>query len=98
MSNATDQVAHDQLRSFVERVERLEEEIKAMNEDKADVYQEAKSNGFDVKVLKRVISERRRDPSERQEADAIFEIYWEAVGGAVGTVRATRVHAGEAAH
>jgi len=97
VSNATDEVAHDQLRSFVEWVERLEEEIKALNEDKADVYQEAKSSGFDVKVLKRVISERRRDPSERQEADAIFEIYWNAIGGAVGTVPA-RVHAREAAH
>lgn len=97
MSNSTEEVAQDQLRAFVGRVERLEEEIKALNEDKADVYAEAKSNGFDVKVLKRVIAERRRDPSERSEAETIFELYWQAVGGTIGTLPA-RVHAHEAAH
>jgi len=83
-----------QLRSFVERVERLEEEIKALNDDKRDIYAEAKGNGFDTKVLKRVIAERRKDASERDEADAIFDLYWAEVHG---TGIATPVRVQEAA-
>lgn len=79
----TEAVAADQLRSFVERIERIErieEEIKGLNEDKSDIYKEAKANGFDVKVLRKVVALRRKDYAERQEEDAILEIYMQALG------------------
>lgn len=77
----SDGVAQDQLVAFVERIERLEEEARAINSDKSEVYKEAKGNGFDVKVLKRVVAERRMDRSERLEREAIFDLYWNAVNG-----------------
>ena len=55
-------VAGDQLRAFVERIERIEEEIKGLTEDKKDIYAEAKGNGFDVKILREVIRVRKQDP------------------------------------
>jgi uncharacterized protein (UPF0335 family) len=76
----TESVAADQLRSFVERIERIEEEIKGLNDDKRDIYSEAKGNGFDTKVLKKVVALRRKDYAERQEEDAILEMYMQALG------------------
>ncbi len=73
-------VAQDQLRSFVERIERLEEEKKTISDDIKDVYAEAKGNGFDTKVLRRVISLRKQDQNERQEQDAILDLYLQALG------------------
>lgn len=73
-------IARDQLRAFVERIERLDEEGKAINQDKADVYGEAKSMGYDTKILKKVIAARRKDKNERMEEDAIFESYMLALG------------------
>jgi uncharacterized protein (UPF0335 family) len=73
-------VAADQLRSFVDRIERIEEEIKGLNGDKSDIYKEAKMNGFDVKVLRKVVALRRKDYAERQEEDAILEMYMQALG------------------
>lgn len=78
-------VAADQLRAFVERIERLEEEMKVINDDKKDVYAEAKANGFDVKILKRVIAWRRKQPHEREEEDAVFDLYVHALGMAGGS-------------
>ncbi|WP_062223197.1 DUF2312 domain-containing protein [Aureimonas sp. D3] len=80
MSNATDEVAQDQLRSFVERIERLEEEKKTIADDIKDVYAEAKGNGFDTKVLRKVISLRKQDAQERQEQEAIMDLYLQALG------------------
>lgn len=80
LERSPDHVAAEQLRSFVERIERLEAEIKELNSDKADVYAEAKSNGFDVKVLKQVVAIRRQDKAERQEREAILELYLNALG------------------
>ncbi|ALN74248.1 MULTISPECIES: DUF2312 domain-containing protein [Aureimonas] len=80
MSNATDDVAQDQLRSFVERIERLEEEKKTISDDIKDVYAEAKGNGFDTKVLRKVISLRKQDAQERQEQEAILDLYLQALG------------------
>lgn len=74
-------VARDQLRSFVERVERIESEIKDLNDDKSDVYGEARSMGFDVKVLKKVVAKRKMDSAKRDEEDAIFDMYWHALHG-----------------
>ncbi len=79
MSQVED-VAQDQLRSFVERIERLEEEKKTIGEDIVDVYAEAKGNGFDTKVLRKVISLRKQDANERAEQDAILELYLQALG------------------
>lgn len=80
-------VARDQLKSIVERVERLESEIKALNDDKSDIYKEARSNGFDVKAIKKVVAQRKLDSGERQEVDLVFETYWNAVHG-LGLVHA----------
>ena len=72
--------AKDQLRAFVERVERLEEEKKAIADDIRDVYGEAKANGFDVKALRRVVRLRKIDINERKEQEAVLETYLHALG------------------
>ncbi len=72
--------AKDQLKSIVERVEKLEEEKKAISEDIRDVYAEAKGNGFDVKALRAIIRMRKQEPTERQEQEAILETYMHALG------------------
>lgn len=72
--------AKDQLKAFVERVERLEEEKKALSDDIRDVYAEAKGNGFDVKTLRVVVRLRKQDVNERKEQEAILETYMHALG------------------
>lgn len=73
-------VARDQLRSIVERIERLEEEKKAIADDIRDVYAEAKANGFDTKILRQVVALRKKDLTERQEEDAVRDLYMTALG------------------
>ena len=73
-------VARDQLRSIVERIERLEEEKKNIADDIREVYAEAKGNGFDTKVLRQVVRLRKQDLSERQEQDAVRDLYLQALG------------------
>ncbi len=73
-------VAREQLRTIIERIERLEEEKKAIADDIRDIYGEAKSNGFDTKVLRQVVRLRKQDLSERQEQDAIRDLYLNALG------------------
>lgn len=73
-------VAGDQLRAFVERIERLEEEKKVIADDIKDVYAEAKGNGFDVKILRKVISLRKKKPEEREEEEAVLDLYMHALG------------------
>jgi uncharacterized protein (UPF0335 family) len=72
--------AKDQLKAFVERVERLEEEKKAISDDIKDVYAEAKGNGFDVKALRTIIRLRKQDADERREQETILETYMHALG------------------
>jgi uncharacterized protein (UPF0335 family) len=72
--------ARDHLKAFVERVERLEEEKKALSDDIRDVYSEAKANGFDVKALRAVVRLRKQDVDERKEQEAILETYLQALG------------------
>ena len=72
--------AKDQLKAFVERVERLEEEKKAIADDIRDVYAEAKANGFDVKALRTIVRLRRIDVEERREQEAVLETYMHALG------------------
>ena len=73
--------AADQLRSFVERLERLQEEIDSINEDKRDAYAEAKGSGFDVKIIREVLKIRRQDKSEREEREAVLDLYLQALEG-----------------
>jgi uncharacterized protein (UPF0335 family) len=75
-----DPVAGDQLKSIVQRIERLEEEKKTINDDIKEVYAEAKGNGYDAKVLRKVIAMRKRDLDERKEEEAIMDLYLQAVG------------------
>ncbi len=76
----TQGVARDQLRAFVERIERLEEEKKTIADDIKDVYGEAKAMGFDTKVLRKVISIRKLDQNERMEQEAVLDTYLHALG------------------
>lgn len=73
-------VAADQLRAFVERIERLEEEKKTIADDIKNVYGEAKSTGFNTKILKKVIALRKMDDGKRMEEDAILDTYLIALG------------------
>ena len=72
--------AKDQLRAFIERVERLEEEKKALADDIRDVFAEAKGTGFDVKALRAVLKLRKQDVDERREHETILETYMQALG------------------
>jgi uncharacterized protein (UPF0335 family) len=75
-----DSVAQDQIKAFIERIERLEEEKAAIAGDIKEVYAEAKGNGFDTKVLRKVISIRKQDHAERLEQEALLELYMTALG------------------
>lgn len=72
--------SQSQLRQFIEQIERLEEEKKALSADIRDKFLEAKAIGFDPKIMKKVISLRKRSKSERQEEDAVLETYLHAMG------------------
>lgn len=72
--------AKDRLRSFVERVERLEEEKKALSDDIKEVYAEAKGEGFDVKIMRQVVRLRKMDKADFQEAEAMLDLYLSALG------------------
>lgn len=73
-------VPREQLKSIIERVERLEEEKKATASDIRDVYAEAKGNGFDVKALRTIVRMRAENPEDRAEREAILETYKAALG------------------
>ena len=76
----TDSVSAEQLRQFIERIERLEEEKRAFTDDIKDVFSEAKSTGFDVKTMNAVLRLRRMEKHHRDEADALLETYRTALG------------------
>ena len=73
-------VAADQLRLFIERIERLEEEKRALVDDIRDVYAEAKANGYDSKIMRQIVRLRRLETHTRQEMDALLETYRTALG------------------
>ena len=73
-------VAAEELKQFVERIERLEEEKKAIADDIKDVFAELKGRGFDVKAIRSILRIRKQDHSERQEQEAILELYMNALG------------------
>jgi uncharacterized protein (UPF0335 family) len=73
-------VAGERLRSIVDRIERLEEERKALGSDIKDIYAEAKSAGFDVKVLRQLIRIRKQEPAEIEEQETLLDVYRRAIG------------------
>ena len=72
--------AEGQLKAIVERIERLEEEKKTIAADIKEVYAEAKGNGYDIKILRKVISLRKKEVSERLEEEAMLDVYLSALG------------------
>jgi uncharacterized protein (UPF0335 family) len=73
-------IAADELRLLIERIERLEEEKKAIADDVKDVYGEAKSRGYDTKTIRTIVRLRKMEPNDRQEAEAMIETYMQALG------------------
>ncbi len=73
-------IAADQLRLYLERIERLEEEKRGITDDIRDVYSEAKSNGYDAKVMRQIVKLRRMEAHARQEWEAVLETYKDALG------------------
>jgi uncharacterized protein (UPF0335 family) len=76
----TSGIAADRLRSFIERIERLEEDRTGLNSDIREVLSEAKSAGFDTKTIRQIVRLRKLEPSERQEQEHLLEVYRSAVG------------------
>jgi len=87
MSRPTE-IAGDQLRAIVERIEHIDEEIKELNEGKKEIYLEAKGNGFDVKILREVIRVRKQDQEERDEQESLLDVYMQAIEGAAPEAKA----------
>lgn len=73
-------IAGEALRQFIERIERLEEEKKALTLDISDVYKTAKSQGYDVKIMRRIVALRRLDDNEREETEQLLDLYKAALG------------------
>jgi uncharacterized protein (UPF0335 family) len=82
------EVAGDQLRTIVERIENVEEEIRELNEAKKEIYAEAKGNGFDVKILREVIRVRKQDQKELDEKETLLDTYLQAIKGSSVTKKA----------
>ena len=72
-------LAGDRIRSFVERIEQLETELKELNEGKKEVFAEAKGEGFDVKVLKEILKIRKQDKDQRDEQESLLDLYLQAM-------------------
>lgn len=79
--DAVSNLAAQELQSFVRRIESLDDEIRALNSDKSEVFKEVKGAGFTAKTLRKVVAARRMDATERDNADEEFELYWNAVHG-----------------
>jgi uncharacterized protein (UPF0335 family) len=79
-SETAQTVAAGQLRAFVERIERLEEDKRAIADDIKDVYAEMKAQGFDTRAVRQIVRLRRKDQAERQEEEAILDLYKAALG------------------
>ena len=79
MTDAVVSIAGDRIRSIVERIEHIEEEIKALNEGKREIFLEAKGEGFDVKVIKEILRLRKQDKDERDEHESLLDLYLSAM-------------------
>ena len=73
-------VAGEQLRALIERIERITEEIKGLQDDVKDVYAEAKGNGFDTKIMRKIIALRKKDEAVRQEEATLLDLYMQSIG------------------
>ena len=73
-------ITGEHLRQYIERIERLEEEKKVIAEDMKEVFGEAKANGFDVKIMRKIISVRKLDAADREEQEALMDLYMQALG------------------
>jgi uncharacterized protein (UPF0335 family) len=73
-------ITRDQLRLFIERIERLEEEKQGLTDDIRDIYSEAKSNGYDAKIMRQIVRLRKMETHDRQEMEAILDVYKAALG------------------
>lgn len=80
MSDGSNGIAGDQIRAIIERVKRLEEEKRTIAEDVKEVYAEAKGNGLDAKVIRKIVSLRRKQLEARREEAAVMSLYLEAIG------------------
>lgn len=80
MSGGGESVAQDQLRSFIDRIERMEEEKAAIANDIKEIYAEARGTGFNTKVMRRIVNIRKQDANERNEMDALLDLYMSALG------------------
>lgn len=87
---SSDIVAADQLMAFIERVERMNEEKTAINADISEIYKEAKGNGFDTKVIKRIVADRAKDSNELAEFATLYDLYCDAIGMVPATRASTR--------
>ena len=81
-------IVGEKLRAIVERIERIEEEIKELVEGKKEIYFEAKGNGFDVKILREVIRLRKQDQKQREEQESLLDLYMQAIKGAARAAKA----------
>ena len=72
--------AQSQLKTIIERIEYVEEELSGLKEDRKSIYEEAKGNGFDVKILRKIIRIRKQDRAKRQEEEAVLDLYLSAIG------------------
>ncbi|MBL4788034.1 MAG: DUF2312 domain-containing protein [Kordiimonadaceae bacterium] len=90
-------IAGEQLRGFIERIERLEEEKKGIAEDIKEIFAGAKAVGFDVKILRKVIAVRKMDQAERQEQEALLDVYLHAIEGGERPLTAVEAVAEQAA-
>jgi uncharacterized protein (UPF0335 family) len=80
-SDVLNTTAQGRLKSFIERIERLEEDKAAVSNDMKEVFAEAKGEGFDVKILRKVIRLRKQDKVKREEEEALIDLYLQAIGG-----------------
>ena len=79
VNNSVEEISGERLRAFIERIERLTEESKTLVEDIKEIYAEAKGNGFDTKILRKIIKIRCLDPDERVEEETLIELYLSAL-------------------
>jgi uncharacterized protein (UPF0335 family) len=77
---SSDEINANQLKALIERIERVEEEMSALKEDRKEIYAEAKGNGFDTKIVRKIIAIRKMDPDRRIEEETLIDLYSAAIG------------------
>jgi uncharacterized protein (UPF0335 family) len=80
MNDIIENISADQLKSIIERIERLNEEAERIDADKKEVYSEAKNNGFDVKTIRKIVAMRKKKPEELSKEEAVLQLYLDVLG------------------